>query len=532
VSEDAPSDHHIGAFGDDGPWVVVPDEMAWRRGIDSLRARANAQVPEMIRRKRLPPARSIKVAAKLVRTGVPWAMKHRRDKEAPAAQVELAQRLRPAFESLGTTFIKLGQLMASAEGMMPEAWVNEFKLCRDRVPAESFAHVRAVIEQDLGRSLEAVFAEFNPVPIAAASIAQVHVARLHTGEEVVVKVQRPNIDRIVPRDIATMAWLAPIIEKRAPQAAMANLPAYVELFAETIVEELDFRLEAQNMLDIAAVLAATDQRSVIVPRPHPHLVSKRVLVMERMHGYGVDDPSSMMAAGVNLSVVYRALMVSFLEGSMIHGVFHGDLHGGNMMVTSDGRPALLDFGITGRFPELRRQALLGLMMTAATQDGRAMLGYFRDLGGFPPDVDVDRIAVELNIDELMSQNPNDISPEVMAQQMRESMKRLVAHGAKLPKEMFLYMKGLVYLGGAVTTLAADVDMFGEMAHIYGLFTTTHAGHLEEIDIDVAAMPDPDQVTELFRRQVGVDAETMTLKEMQQIQADRAEQLRIGMRKTT
>ena len=323
ANEPTASDHHIGAFTDDGPWVVDPEEMPWRVGIDGLRERAAAHVPGMIRPRRVPPRRGAAVALRLAATTVPWLVRNRRRKDDPAAQAELAAVLRPAFESLGTTFIKLGQLIASAEGMAPEALVKEFKLCRDRVPAETFAHVRAVIEEDLGRTIEELFAEFDPVPLAAASIAQVHTARLHTGEEVVVKVQRPNIDRIVPQDIATMAWLAPIIEKRAPQAAMANMPAYIELFAETIVEELDFRLEAQNMLDIARVLAIAEQRSVVVPRPHPTLVSRRVLVMERLHGYGVDDGAAMTAAGVDPSPVYRALMVSFLEGAMIHGVFHG-----------------------------------------------------------------------------------------------------------------------------------------------------------------------------------------------------------------
>ncbi|MDO8363037.1 MAG: AarF/UbiB family protein [Actinomycetota bacterium] len=525
-----PSDLSVGAFSDDGPWVVVPGEMAWRRGIDELRERAAAQVPEMIRPRRLPPLRGAAVALKLSAAMGPWLVRNRRRKDDPAAQAELAAKLRPAFESLGTTFIKLGQLIASAEGMLPAALVTEFKLCRDRVPAESIAHVRTVIEEDLGRTLAELFAEFDPVPIAAASVAQVHVARLHSGEEVVVKVQRPGIDRIVPRDIATLAWLAPIIEKRSPQAAMANLPAYIELFAETIVEELDFRLEAQNMLDIAAVLAATDQHAVIVPRPHPQLVSRRVLVMERMHGYGVDDEAAMSAAGVDPSPVYRALMVSFLEGAMIHGAFHGDLHGGNMMVTEGGRPAILDFGITGRFAPGKRQALLGLMMTAASQDARAMLGYFRDLGGFPPDADMERLADELGIEELMAQNPNDVSPEVMAVQMRETTKRLVAHGAKLPKEMFLFMKGLVYLGGALTSIAPDVDMFGEMAQIYSLFTTGHVGHLEAAGLDVDAMPDGGQVAELMRQQVGTDAGSMTYLQMQQLQSERAAELRAAMKR--
>jgi ubiquinone biosynthesis protein len=532
VTESRTSDHDIGAFTDDGPWVVDPDDMPWRAGIDALRERAARRVPEMIRPRRLPPGRGATVALKLAVTTVPWVVRNRKRMGDPAAQADLAALLRPAFESLGATFIKLGQLIASAEGMIPDAWVTEFKLCRDRVPAETFAHVRAVIEGDLGRSIEELFAEFDPVPLAAASIAQVHTARLHTGEEVVVKVQRPNIDRIVPLDIATMAWIAPIVEKRAPQAAVANLPAYIELFAETIVEELDFRLEAQNMLDIARVLAATEQRSVVVPRPHPQLVTRRVLVMERLHGYGVDDGAAMATAGVDPSPVYRALMVAFLEGAMIHGVFHGDLHGGNMMVTASGRPALFDFGITGRFPEIKRQALLGLMMTMASQDARTLLRHFRDLGGFPPNADIDQIAVELKLDELMTQNPNDLSPEAMALQMRETMKRLVAHGAKLPKEMFLYMKGMVYLNGAITNLAADVDMFAEMAHLYELFTTTHAGHLEDLDIDLAAMPDASGFTDLMREQMGVDAEKMTFKEMQVAQAERREQMRAAMKKTS
>jgi ubiquinone biosynthesis protein len=504
--------------------------MPWRIGIEGLRRRAAAQVPGMIRPRRFPPARGATVALKLSTTILPWVLRNRRRRADPAVKAELPTVLRPAFESLGTTFIKLGQLIASAEGMMPEAWVTEFKLCRDRVRAEPFSHVRKVVEEDLGQPIEVLFASFDRVPIAAASIAQVHAARLHSGQEVVVKVQRPRIDRIVPKDIATMAWLAPILERRAPQMTLANMPAYIELFAETIVEELDFRLEAQNMLDIAAVLAITDQRSVVVPRPHPELVSRRVLVMERLHGYGVDDAAAMEAAGVDPSPVFRALMVSFLEGALIHGVFHGDLHGGNMMVTPKGTPAIVDFGITGRFPEHKRRALLGLMMTAAAQDSRGMLRHFRDLGGFPPGVDVEQLATDLDIDELIAQNPNDLSPEAMALQMRETVKRLVAHGAKLPKELFLYMKGMVYLGGSITNLAADVDMFAEVAHIYGLFMTTHLGQLESLDLDLGAMPDAAGITDLMRQQVGVEAETLTFREMQAVQAERNEQLRAAARK--
>ena len=148
--------------------------------------------------------------------------------------------------------------------------MGEFRLLRDRVPAESFDVVRRIIEEDLGRPLDALFASVDPVPLAAASIAQVHAARLLTGEGVVIKVQRPTVAQVVRRDLAAMSWLAPLLVGRIPVAALANPPALVELFAETIVEELDFRLEAQNMLDVARVLAEAGQKALwSSPAPTP-----------------------------------------------------------------------------------------------------------------------------------------------------------------------------------------------------------------------------------------------------------------------
>src|SRR5690606_37460458 len=211
------------------------------------------------------------------------------------------------------------------------------------------------------------------VPLAAASIAQVHAARLRTGEEVVVKVQRPTIRAQVHADLRVMAWLAPFLVGRIPVAALANPPALVELFAETIGEELDFRLEAENMLDVAASLAELGQRKVIVARPHPELVTRRVLVMERLRGYGFEDIESMHAAGIDTHEVLRVGIVSFTEGCLVNGIFHGDLHGGNLFITPDGRIALLDFGITARMTDLERNAFLRLMLNCAMGDVRGQI---------------------------------------------------------------------------------------------------------------------------------------------------------------
>ena len=208
-----------------------------------------------------------------------------------------------------------------------------------------------MVEADLGARLDDVFTRVLPTPLAAASIAQVHAATLRTGEEVVVKVQRPSVAKLVHHDLKAMSWLAPLLVGRIPVASLANPPALVELFAETIVEELDFRCEAANMVDIAAMLRELGNQGYVVPRPHPTLVTRRVLVMQRVDGFNFDDVAGMKDAGVDTEEVVRTAMVALMEGAMIYGVFHGDLHGGNLFVLPDGRTALLDFGIVGRLTQ-------------------------------------------------------------------------------------------------------------------------------------------------------------------------------------
>jgi ubiquinone biosynthesis protein len=250
---------------------------------------------------------------------------------------------------------------------------DQFKKCRDQVPAEPFVTVRQTVEQDLGARLEDVFEWFDERELAAASIAQVHAARLLTGEDVVVKVQRPRVASLVRKDLTVMAWIAPYLVGRIPIAALANPPALVELFAETIVEELDFRLEAANMLDVAAMLHDLGQKGYVVPRPHPQLVTRRVLVMERVSGFNFDDVAGMKDAGIDTEAVIRTGMIAFMEGAMIHGIFHGDLHGGNLFVLKDGRTALLDFGIVARLSDERRLAFLRLMLSATTNDVKGQM---------------------------------------------------------------------------------------------------------------------------------------------------------------
>jgi len=472
----APSDLDIGAFSRHGPWEVEPATLAWRRGVDQLRSATRARVPSLVRRRRLPPGARVVRVGRLLGTAVgSWYLLDRR-RGRHTSRAGLSRRLRTAFERLGPTYIKLGQIISSGEGIFPDELVAEFRLLRDHVPAEPFPTVRSIIEADLGRPLAAVFASIDEEPRAAASIAQVHDAVLLSGEEVVVKVQRPTVATLVERDLAAMSWLAPALVGRIPVAALANPPALVRLFAETIVEELDFRLEAQNMLDVARVLAVTNQRSLVVPRPHPTLVTRRVLVMERMSGFAFDDVAGMRAAGVDTEAVVRAGMVSFLEGAMLHGVFHGDLHAGNLFVQPDGTVAVLDFGITGRLDEPRRLAFLRLLMGGTTNDVRGQVAALRDLGALPADVDLDAVIADLDLEGPVK-DPTTMSADELTSEIRELTKKLLAYGATMPKELMLFVKNMVFCTAAITNLAPDMDLLGEIAHVAAYFVTTHGARI-------------------------------------------------------
>ncbi len=515
-----PADLAIGAFTRDAPWVVDPATMPWRFdasgevGIDTLRAHAAALAHGLVRPRHMPSLLRVATVGRYLGGALlTWS---RRERGTPASRAGLSRRLRPAFEHLGPTYIKLGQIISSGEGLFPEELVEEFRLLRDRVPPEPFAVVRRTIEEDLGQPLAAVFTSFDRTPIASASIAQVHAATLRTGERVVVKVQRSRVADLVRLDIAAMAWIAPQLVGRIPVTALTNPPALVELFAETIVEELDFRLEAQNMLDIAGVFSTKGQRSVVVPRPHPELVTRRVLVMEHLHGYAWGDADGMRAGGIDTAAVLRSTLIAFLEGVLIYGVFHGDLHGGNLLVQPGGTVALLDFGITGRLDERERQAFLRLEMGATTNNVTLQVEALRDLGALPVGVDIDRVISDLGLDRPPV-DPTTLTADEMVDQLREVTKALLGYGARLPKELMLFVKDVLFLNGAIASMAPDIDLLGEIMAIASYFTE-HYGERIAREVGIEITPDTLDL-DGYRAAMGfadIDpSETITFRDLQE-----------------
>ena len=512
------SDRNWGAFTEAAPWVLDRHHIRWLTVTDRLRRAAHDEVPTLTTPTRRPPGiRVATVVARLATAIGPWLVRKRRGSyDGPeVGRADLSRRLRLAAEALGTELHQARPDHLVGRGPVSRAnWSTNSRSAEIRCPPSRSTPVKLIVEQDLGCRLDDMFEYFDTEPLAAASIAQVHAARLRTGEDVVVKVQRPSVARLVRKDLRAMAWIAPHLVGRIPVAALANPPALVELFAETIVEELDFRLEAANMLDVAHVIHDLGQDGYVVPRPHPTLVTRRVLVMERFSGFNFDDVAGMQGAGIDTEAVIRTGMISFMEGAMIHGIFHGDLHGGNLFVLPDGRTALLDFGIVARLSQERRLAFLRLMLGATTNDIRGQMAALRDLGALPHDTDLDAVIRDLGLD-LPPIDPTKLTGEEMIHEVQRVVKALMGYGARLPKELMLYVKNMVFLDGAIARLAPDLDILAEVATISMLFAERHGERIAS-DLGIAAMQvefDFDGVKAGFG--LDADVDSLTYRELQE-----------------
>jgi ubiquinone biosynthesis protein len=507
-----PEDANIGSFSLTPPWLVDISKLEWLGEISSLRERTRAELPALIKQRRLPPAnRVLGTGYQLAKALFLWNLIERRS-GGSVSKRGISHRLRDAFEELGPTYIKLGQILSAGNGIFPEELVGEFKSLLDQVKPEPFSVVRKTVEAELKRPLEDIFSEFDSRPLAAASIAQVHVAKLRSGEEVVVKVQRPNVAELVRRDLAAMSWIAPALVGRIPISALANPPALVELFAETIIEELDFRLEAANMLDIAQILAKTNQRALIVPRPHHRFVTRKVLVMERLKGFNWDDVSGMLDAGIDTAQVVSAGMIAFMEGAMIYGVFHGDLHGGNLLVLNTGEVGLLDYGITGRLGEKKRLAFLRLLIGGTINDVHMQVSALRDMGALPLDTDLEAVIKELGL-EGPALDPTAMTPDELVSEIRNLTKALLGFGAKMPKELMLFVKNMIFLDSAMVSLAPNLDLFAEITQLATYFTSKYGEQFaKDIGVDLRQTP-----IDLLgvKESLGLDpsTDTLTYKEL-------------------
>lgn len=305
-----------------------------------------------------------------------------------------ARSLKLALEDCGATFVKFGQMLSTRPELLPAELVDELSSLHADVTPEPFDHLRRVLATSVDRT---AFASFDETPLAAASVGQVHPATLTDGTEVVVKVQRPGAQRQVADDVAVLATLARRLTRASAWARGFGLDALVEGFATSLKEELDYRIEAGNARTIAARLAPGSIATIVVPEVFGHLSSAQVLVQERIHGVPVSSASERLAT---LTPERRTELAQVLLGEVLHqvlntGLFHADIHPGNVLVTDDGRLALLDFGSVGRLDSGSRTAIALLLFSLRTGDAAQATSTLYDLLGRPVGADDREIERQL-----------------------------------------------------------------------------------------------------------------------------------------
>jgi predicted unusual protein kinase regulating ubiquinone biosynthesis (AarF/ABC1/UbiB family) len=294
-----------------------------------------------------------------------------------------ARPVRLAFEELGSTFVKFGQLIASSPGLFGAPLAEEFRSCLDTGPAVAFGTIRRHIEDDLGTSLVEAFEWFDPTPIGRASIAVVHQARLHDGREVAVKVLRPEVDHRVATDLALMEPLFTILSRATgAQLAGATLQQLDGLRIQ-IGEELDLRNEARALVLFRSLIGAAGFTSLVVPEPVEELSSANVLTMELLDGVAIDDLASAASLGVDPAPLVDQLIRAFFTLMVRDAVFHGDVHAGNLLLLRDGRLGVIDWGIVGRLDARTHRFVLRLLAAVLGEEDawRDVTAYLVDTYG-------------------------------------------------------------------------------------------------------------------------------------------------------
>jgi ubiquinone biosynthesis protein len=365
------------------------------------------------------------------------------------------------FIDLGPTYVKFGQIIASSPGAFGEPLSREFRSLLDRVPPADTDEVHKLFKRELGADPTDLFAEFDEEPFASASIAQVHYAKLHSGEDVVVKIQRPGIRRRVAADLQILKRFAQLVEL-AKLGRRLSAQDVVADFAENLAEELDFRLEAQSMdAWVSHMHASPLGHNIRVPQVYWDHTTERVLTMERVHGIRIDDAAAIRKAGFDGVDLVKALLFSVFEGGLRHGLFHGDLHAGNLYVDDQGRIVFFDFGIMGRIDPRTRWLLRELVYALLVKKDHAAAGKIVVLmgavGTTKPEAqaakDLQAFAAPLTMKSLGDMSYADIG--------RQLSTLADAYDVKLPRELVLIGKQFLYVERYMKLLAPKWQMMND-----------------------------------------------------------------------
>ena len=361
-------------------------------------------------------------------------------------------RIREALEELGPAFIKAGQLLSMRPDALPPALIIELRKLRSNVAPLPFSEMRPVLEESLGRGLEEVFVDFDQVPAASASLAQVYFARLHDGRPVAVKIQRPGIKRVVETDLALLAFFAGQLHARVAGLQPYDLPAVVAEVSAGVLRELDFTHEARNQRFFNATNPTPEH--VFAPEVFEEFSDERLLVMQRIVGRPVDAPALSPEAAHTLA---RAGAASLFHQVLVAGFFHADPHAGNVLVAADGRLCFLDWGLAGHLTRRLRHGLADLFLAAVEQDAERIVQIAADLGS--PAGRADLRAMERDVTLALREDFNRAIGQVnLGRAMLKLLFIFGRNGISITSDYSLMAKAVLSIEEVATTLDPAFDL--------------------------------------------------------------------------
>ena len=420
---------------------------------------------------------SVSAAARVAQTSIVFARHAQfftRVVSNPGAP-ETARELRRIFESLGATYIKLGQFIASAPGIFPDSYVTEMQSLLDRTTPVDFADIEKVLAADLGKDYRKHFRSIEEIPLASASIAQVHAATLATGESVVLKIQRPNIEAKMDADLGLMSFAARLLEILLPETKRVGVTDVIHELGRSMADETDFIQEAKNIAEFQKFLDDTEEAEVVTPRVVKQLSTKRVLTMSRLYGAPLTDLEVVRKYARDPRAVLEKALSTWFQSLALVGFFHADVHAGNLMILEDGRIGFLDFGIVGRFSPKVFESLWMLVQGVGEKDyrmiARSLIG-LDATGGGGQKVEEAKFAAELRavfeqvnsfgkVVEKAVQRGEQIA--VDEGDLNQMMLQIVGvardNGLKIPREFALLIKQFLYFDRYAQILAPGMSVY-------------------------------------------------------------------------
>ncbi len=358
--------------------------------------------------------------------------------------------VREAFEELGLVFLKFGQVLAMRRDLLPADYIKELELLHDDLPAMSISVVKSTVKAELGSSLTKRFSSFGEMPIAAATIAQVHEATMHDGRNVAVKVQRPGLKEIISTDIAALTYLVSLVEKFFPKLRAFDLPVVVKEFAITLNQEIDFNREARSMLTLRKTLA--DIPNLWIPDVVKECSGKTVLTMDFSEGKRIDHYAKKHPEA--MPDLMNTLIKLTLQSIFEEGKFHADPHPGNVFVLPDGRLSLLDFGNTGELDEAMRESLILLLEAVVKGDAKAATEAYLEMAAANEDVNHAALLVDMKA-VLYDMHSGDMEAVSIGDAFDSMMRAGSRNGVHNPPEFVLLTRTFVILESLIRQLAPE-----------------------------------------------------------------------------